>query len=755
MNTTDRAPILCRALLDSGSQFNFATKSLLNLLGVSTDATRVNVQGFGQCGQAIHERAMICITSRVSSYRRTVPVLVTETITGCVPPKDINTDQWNLSDIDLADPSFHLSKPVDLLLGVSTVFDIIRSGNKQIGEELPHIQNTALGWVVGGGPAYMKANREVTMIINESANNILSPRWTEEESLCEQLFTSSTTRSKDGRFVVRLPRKSNADQLGDSETLALARFLKLEKRFDANPVLHQQYSSFVSEYVALGHMSKLSKNDLARLKESGPIFYSPHHPVLRPESTTTKLRVVFNGSAPSSSGLSLNDVLMTGPAIQEDTFNILIRFRFPKFVLIADLEKMFRQILVHEDDSQLQLILWRFSSEDPVDTYRLNTVTYGTCSAPYLAARCLKQLAVESAAAFPEASKVIEMDFYMDDMLTGLDDAEKLMEMKEDITTILSGAGFKLHKWKSNCPTVVDDSQETNEVKILGLRWNSESDVFGFHSELQMNAKITKRSVLSEIQKVYDPLGILCPVIVHGKLLMQDIWAQKLGWDELLPDAIASKWKWFSAQMSGIQNIEFPRRISATEPCPNNTIELHGFSDAAKRAYGAAIYVRTVTNHGVQVKLLCSKSRVTPSSEKNTDENTTIPRMELRAATLLVELMTKVKAATTVKIQGEYYWTDSTVTLDWIANPSKRRPQFVTNRVSKINEVTSINDWYHVSSGDNPADPISRGSSAKALIKNRLWWNGPAFLSECQQPWNQAPIEQLVTVIDTMLLKWN
>ena len=254
---------------------------------------------------------------------------------------------------------------------------------------------------------------------------------------------------------------------------------------------------------------------------------------------------------------------------------------------------------------------------------------------------------------------------------------------------------------------------------------------------------------------MYDPLGILCPVIVHGKLLMQDIWAQKLGWDELLPDAIASKWKWFSAQMSGIQNIEFPRRISATEPCPNNTIELHGFSDAAKRAYGAAIYVRTVTNHGVQVKLLCSKSRVTPSSEKNTDENTTIPRMELRAATLLVELMTKVKAATTIKIQGEYYWTDSTVTLDWIANPSKRRTQFVTNRVSKINEVTSINDWYHVSSGDNPADPISRGSSAKALIKNRLWWNGPAFLSECQQPWNQAPIEQLVTVIDTMLLKWN
>ncbi|XP_055623647.1 uncharacterized protein LOC129767058 [Toxorhynchites rutilus septentrionalis] len=682
VHSLDRAPILGRVLLDSGSQFNFATKSLMNRLGVPTQTTKVNVYGFGQCKQPVHERGWISIESRVSDYYRTIPVLVSDNVIGSIPSKDLNTDNWNLSDVNLADPDFHLSSPVDILLGVSIVFDIIRSGNKDIGEELPRIQNTALGWVIGGGRAYIKANTEVSMVISGTKNSFVPIEWTEEKSLCEQLFVDTTTRTEDGRFIVRLPRKPNSDQLGDSKTLALGQFLKLEKRFEVDPLLHQQYSTFISEYLELGHMSKVNEKDLDGL--NGPVFYSPHHPVFRPESATTKLRVVFNASAASSSGLSLNDVLMTGPMIQQDTFNILLRFRFPKYVLIADLEKMFRQILVHETDCQLQYILWRFSSEEAVSTYRLNTVTYGTCSAPYVAARCLKQVAIESKARFPQASSVIETDFYMDDMVTGLDDLDELIELKEEITAILNDAGFKLHKWNSNSSALVPDDRKKDEVKILGLRWNSKVDVFGFQSELQMHTKITKRNVLSDIQKIYDPLGMLSPLVVHGKLIMQDIWSQKLDWDEPLPEAIADKWRWFCVQISEIHNIVFPRRITTSEPSHKNIIELHGFSDAAKRAYGAAIYVRTITENGAQIQLLCAKSRVTPTSEKNTDENTTIPRMELRAASLLVHLMEKVKATVHVKIDWVYYWTDSTVTLDWIASPTKRRPQFITNRIKMV-----------------------------------------------------------------------
>ncbi|XP_055623198.1 uncharacterized protein LOC129766644 [Toxorhynchites rutilus septentrionalis] len=328
-------------------------------------------------------------------------------------------------------------------------------------------------------------------------------------------------------------------------------------------------------------------------------------------------------------------------------------------------------------------------------------------------------------------------------MVTGLDDLDELIELKEEITAILIDAGFKLHKWNSNSSALVPDDRKKDEVKILGLRWNSKVDVFGFQSELQMHTKITKRNVLSDIQKIYDPLGMLSPLVVHGKLIMQDIWSQKLDWDEPLPEAIADKWRWFCVQISEIHNIVFPRRITTSEPSHKNIIELHGFSDAAKRAYGAAIYVRTITENGAQIQLLCAKSRVTPTSEKNTDENTTIPRMELRAASLLVHLMEKVKATVHVKIDWVYYWTDSTVTLDWIASPTKRRPQFITNRVNEINARTSIKDWYHVSSGENPADPISRGSSVKLLAKNSLWWSGPDFLLNCNQLWSHSEVEQI------------
>lgn len=134
---------------------------------------------------------------------------------------------------------------------------------------------------------------------------------TEEESACEQLFVETTTRNPEGRFVVRLPRKHNINQLGDSKGLALDRLLKLEKRFEANPSLRQEYTSIMADYMKLGHMSKVKEDVLATLIESGPVYYNPHHPILKPESSTTKLRVVFNASSASSSGLSLNDVLMT------------------------------------------------------------------------------------------------------------------------------------------------------------------------------------------------------------------------------------------------------------------------------------------------------------------------------------------------------------------------------------------------------------------------------------------------------------
>ncbi|XP_055601798.1 uncharacterized protein LOC129750780 [Uranotaenia lowii] len=479
----------------------------------------------------------------------------------------------------------------------------------------------------------------------------------------------------------------------------------------------------------MGHMEKVSDMDLII---DQPHFYFPHHPVLRPDSTSTKLRTVFNGSAATSSGLSLNDVLLTGPTIQQDIFNILLRFRCHKVVLTGDIQKMFRQIMVHKDDRNLQLILWRFSTEQAVHTYRLNTVTYGTCSAPYLAARCLHQLGKEFQQVYPEACKIILNDFYMDDVVTGHEDNIELMRIKQELVTIFTSAGFELHKWKSNEISITKKGDGDEISKILGILWNTTSDSLGYAKDIDEQAGTTKRNILSEVQKIFDPLGIVSPIVVLGKIIMQDIWSIKVKWDEELPTNIISEWKRFCYQLKDIERIEFPRHVRSKA----KIVEIHGFSDAAKRAYGAAIYIRTVSeDDSVKVSLLCAKSRVTPTSENGNLEDVTIPRMELRAASLLVDLTTKVMDSLSILINGIHYWTDSMVTLEWLRNPNRSRPAFISNRVKAINEKTSITSWHHVRSKDNPADLISRGASARKLLACTNWWNGPTFLTEHNQHW--------------------
>lgn len=734
--------VTSRVLLDSGSQSNFATKSFIRRVGITTHRFHCQVTGLGQSPQTIHEKAVVSFRSRTSNYSKRIPVLVTDNITGVLPANDLNIDRWDILDVNLADPEFHLSRPVDMLLGTTVFFDILRSGNQEIGNDLPYIQNTKLGWIVGGAVTRIDAQSTVTQFINEHISSYVCRHWTEEEILCEQLFVETTSRTTCGRFNVRLPLKPTVVKLGDTKSLALEKLLRLEKRFEKDPQLQVEYVDFMTEYMKLGHMEIVE--NLHSLG-TGPVFYFPHHAVLRPESSTTKLRTVFNGSAASSSGLSLNDVMMTGPSLQSEIFNILIRFRCHRYVLTADIKKMFRQIKVDEKDRQLQLILWRFSQDDRVSTYRLNTVTYGTCSAPFLAARCLKQLALEYEHEFPEASQIIQKDFYMDDALTGNDQLEKLAEIKDQITTILNSAGFELHKWKSNDASLASDSG-SDTVKILGLHWNTNLDMFSFSSEINVKTTMTKRNILSEVQKIYDPLGILSPIVVHGKLVMQSIWTKKLEWDEPLPDQVSEEWKWFCGQIAELHTINFARYVTNV----GGSVELHGFSDAAKRAYGAVIYVRTMVGEEVYVKLLCAKSRVAPSAEHSKKEDTTIPRMELRAATLLVELMAKVMESINEKVAGIYYWTDSMVTLDWISKPTKGWPTFVRNRVTKINEMSSFHNWHHVRSKENPADLISRGASAKKLAESDIWWSGPEFLQNQNKPWVPSLTSMLITKLNQL-----
>ncbi|XP_050062939.1 uncharacterized protein LOC126552290 [Aphis gossypii] len=554
-----------------------------------------------------------------------------------------------------------------------------------------------------------------------------------EEQSAEDHFTSTFQQDESGRFIVRLPLSQDPFLLGDSRFMAQKRFFNLERRFAKDKVLEAEYKAFMQEYLSMGHMQ------LTTSECHAPTYYLPHHAVVKDSSITTKVRVVFDGFAPASSGLSLNDILLKGPKVQPDIISIILRFRLHAVAITADVAKMYRQVLLHEDDRNLHRICYRESPDQPLQDYKLCTVTYGTKSASFLATRCLMQLSRQTND--PVLQRIISEYFYVDDLLSGGQNDDQCYELHQSISKILEEAGFPLRKWCSNSPTLMSristTSAEptyrlslTNEdtVSTLGLSWQPSSDTFHFSlANWKPPSNMTKRSLLSDINRIYDPLGLLSPVLIKGKVFLQQLWSLKLNWDSTLSPDLQGRWIKFYSSLKRLEELSIPRRVISKL---SSNVSLHGFCDASQEAYGACIYLCSpLADAKIQVSLLMSKSRVAPM------HTTTIPRLELCGALLLSELMVEARtelARIGLALQSTdiNLWTDSTVVIGWIQAEVQLKT-FVANRVTQIRDMTEIKMWRYVPTSDNPADLISRGVPVESILSSdSIWWCGPSWLQQ-------------------------
>ncbi|GFU73503.1 DUF1758 domain-containing protein [Trichonephila clavipes] len=243
--------------------------------------------------------------------------------------------------------------------------------------------------------------------------------------------------------------------IGDSKEGALKRFYYLERKLHSNNQLKEQYTEFMEEYQNLGHRTPLASD------VKSPHYFLPHHGVINDNSSTTKLRVVFDGSFKSTNGNSLNDILMIGKKLQSDIFLTLLKFRFFPIAFSADIAKMYRQILISQDDACFQQIFWRMSPEEPLVIFKLNTVTYGTSCAPFLAIRTLKQLCEDEKHRFPQAPKLAKDHFYVDDLLAGADSLDSARKIVHELQNLISAGGFELRKWSCTHPEVLSDLPQT------------------------------------------------------------------------------------------------------------------------------------------------------------------------------------------------------------------------------------------------------------------------------------------------------
>lgn len=505
----------------------------------------------------------------------------------------------------------------------------------------------------------------------------------------------------------------------------------------------------MEDYFILSHAEEVPITDLH--KSPRQVFYMPMHAVRKESSTTTKLRVVFDASAKSATGVSLNDLLMVGPTVHPPLLDVLLRFRRHKIALTADVSKMYRGIELAEADKDYHRFVWRGHPDEPLTDFRMTRMTFGVAASSFAANMVVKQNALNLSSKYPMAAQAVNESIYVDDCLTGADTVDEALQLQQELHALFDEAKLLLRKWNSShfsvlehVPACLRESHFTQTMpeaveysKTLGIEWNSRKDTFRLTiSKLPdpVPTTITKRMLTSDIAKTFDVLGWVSPTTIKAKILLQKLWECGTGWDDDIPGGVFDTWRRWKSELQELSNKHFPRCYYPRDTRRDQT-QLHGFCDASEDAFAAVVYLRTVDDNGsAHVSLVISKTRVAPL------KRLTIPRLELCGAHLLSQVLFHTMNVLDVPLSRVHAWTDSTVVLSWLSGDPRRFKAYVGNRVTRIAELIPSDRWSHVSGLDNPADCASRGLFPSELLEHGLWWNGPSWLLTDSSRWPQSHI---------------
>ena len=637
----------------------------------------------------------------------------------------------HISDLPLADPDFGRPSRVDMLLGVDVFIDVLRHGWRSGPPNSPTALETEFGWVLcgGAGPSSdLPTNVCITSFHSSvsSKEDTLQRFWEIEEAPLDQSalsneermvvrhFDSNHSRSCEGRFVVPLPRDPSTKSIGESRSQAVRRFLSLEHSLTTKGRF-KELDDVAQEYFNLGHAELIPTTDLEKPVEA--TFYLPIHGVYKATSTTTKVRAVFDASTKSSTGVSLNNTLLVGPTIHQPLIDVLLHFRLFPIALTADISKMYRAVELTKSDRDLHRFVWRSDPSTQLKDYRMTRLTFGVSASSFAANMAVKQNAIEHAQEFPLAADVVQKGFYVDDCLTGTDDPESALILQRQLTDLFSRGGFILRKWNSSDPAVLEqipkelrDTVPTQTIsgvneytKTLGIDWNVSTDEFRLTiTELSPNVTVTKRSLISDVAKIFDAMGWFSPAIIKMKILLQRLWELKLDWDDPIPKNISQIWFQWRSELPLLMSIRIPRCYSPSREIAVST-QLHGFTDTSEEAYSGVIYLRIeYSNRRVHTSLVIKVAPI---------KRLSIPSLELCGAQVLTRLLCHVKKILEIPMDSVFAWTDSTIVLGWLSGNPRKFKTFVGNRVSFIVDQLPPERWRHVPGPHNPADCASRGCS--------------------------------------------
>lgn len=592
---------------------------------------------------------------------------------------------------------------------------------------------------------------------------------TAQDSLALNAF-KDTLSFENGEYSVGLSFRDDGPQCSDNYRTALSSFLRLEERQKKAPEIQKSYRESIEESIKNGDVELCTDK-----KPSTNVFYMPHSSVLKEESTTTKLRVVFNASSKPKGGVSLNETLLPGPAGETDILKNLIKFRWNKVGFAGDVKRMFHAIQVIPEHRDFLRFLWRSNSNEEIKVYRFKKIPFGLTCASFLAQETVLHHVQQYLTRYPQAVQILQEDRWVDDLLSSLKDEKAASKVITEIIEIMRQGNFIVRKWISNSQWLVDQiplelrlkqesvtigNDEDEETKTLGIKWDTKRDLLQVPVPELKGGVATKRTLTRAVASIYDPPQFLAPFVVRGKRMLQQsyledaeelktkepmthrqmVQARKQQWDKMLSPRLQKEFKEWQEELPQLQELSFNRCLVS----PNHTIStqaVHIFSDASPFAFSTAAYLRTEYKDGpTTVNFIAAKCRVAPSELQSR-----LPRLELLGAVLSARLVKKIKQAIPELTEDQlYFWTDSSIALSWIRGEPGKQKVWVANRTREIQESTPKHQWMHIDTKDNPSDQCTRGLSAKETLQSSLWKHGPSWLAIEKSKWPEQKFQLTV-----------
>lgn len=722
-----------RIFLDDGSQKSYIRKKLASELGLIPVDDVYLIHGlFGgfETKRMHHHVYDLTLLHLVSNEAHSVSVIDQERLCG-----DIGgvTDGAIISElrqvgIELTDTAPEAE--IDLILG-SDMIPRLLTGRMELLPSGAVATETHLGWVIQGvGQAVARrvesclnicAAPKVRNLWDLDILGIAPPESTSPDDSDAILHFENTTYVNDqGRFVVSLPWKGGHPPLETNRALSEARLRSTTRRLEQQGMF-QAYNDVLKGWASEGIIEKVE----GKVGAEHPVHYLPHHGVWKPQSRTTKLRPVFDASAANKGRASLNQCLNKGPNLIPLILPILQNFRMEQFGVTADIKQAFLMLELDEKDRDVMRFLWW--EGDSIAVYRHCRVVFGVASSPFLLNCAIdKLLTDEHTPEYVQTLAKLRKGFYVDNCLASCDSEEELVRFKEQATRILGTRHFVLRDWMSNSDKIREvDTQMEN---VLGLKWDVAKDTLRIdHGAVEkcLEDGITKRSLLSVVNAIYDPLGMVAAVLLVPKLIIQEAWKMGLEWDEELPQEMARKVTEWCAAARELKHCTIPRWIGYKDA---EELSVHIFCDASAVAYAACIFLRVGGERPAQC-FVVAKARVGPV------QPLTIPRMELLGACIAARLYAAIAESFPRPVKS-HFWTDSSVVLCWV---KKREPwkTFVGNRVTEIRALSDVEAWRWVPGALNPADVLTRGCDV-AELKKREWLQGPEWLLRPPEAWPVA-----------------